>query len=109
MAEEGYMSDFVDNVHGEENGSGDQNTNMVSLLPLFATEMALKKYQKVNLALETGLIRDSNSDFINSPMVKRQAMKCNVSKTRKKFNLNKKILPHLDSEFAQENRKITVA
>ncbi|GJV74667.1 hypothetical protein Tco_1506251 [Tanacetum coccineum] len=36
-------------------------------------EMALKKYQKVNLALETGLIRDSNSDFINSPMVKRQA------------------------------------
>ena len=35
MAEEGYMSDFVDDVDGDENGSGDQNIDdydMVSLL-----------------------------------------------------------------------------
>ena len=35
MAEEGYMSDFVDDVDGDENGGGDQNIDdydMVSLL-----------------------------------------------------------------------------
>nr|GEX81754.1 integrase, catalytic region, zinc finger, CCHC-type, peptidase aspartic, catalytic [Tanacetum cinerariifolium] len=38
--EEGYMSDFVDDVDGEENDSGDQNTNM---------EMALKDENAASL------------------------------------------------------------
>nr|GEV43871.1 hypothetical protein [Tanacetum cinerariifolium] len=32
MAEEGYMSDFVDDVDGEENGAGDQNIDDYDML-----------------------------------------------------------------------------